>query len=59
MIMKPRFPGNDSRAPSAICPFCDHMVRSEERLVRCANCGEVFERELELYGDGPDPDFFS
>ena len=69
MNVMTRFSSRDSRTstedasgrlPSVICPFCDCRIRAGERLVKCRNCGEVFESELELSEDEaePAPDFF-
>jgi tRNA(Ile2) C34 agmatinyltransferase TiaS len=50
-------PFNES--PTVICPFCDQRIKSSENLVRCRNCGEVFERELEDFQeDERDANFF-
>jgi tRNA(Ile2) C34 agmatinyltransferase TiaS len=47
-----------SEIQTVICPFCNQRIKSGEALVRCRNCGEVFERELELSEEEHDENFF-
>ncbi|MEM7815798.1 MAG: hypothetical protein QXN71_01625 [Candidatus Aenigmatarchaeota archaeon] len=36
-----------------ICPFCDQeaVVKLNQTLIKCSNCGEAFEIEEESYTD--------